>query len=300
MRHVSDVNKKEPSWNDFATALKEFKAKADQQSEAAEPQFCECGELSMVTVAEMELDVKYCDSYNVLMMAKDVKRKGFIATGEHIYYIGPCPEIANRKKQEKVKKILDLYGDMTFDKFDRSNDPSNQFEKVFSWLPANSAGMPQKLMIGGLRGRGKTHLARALYIKLQVECGINCEWFYVEDLNEIFRKRSMGEGEELTEADSVYERIIAADCLFIDDLGEEKIPRNSDLFFVEFKALLQKLKSIVITTNLGSEALMKRYQGKIHDRIFEHCITAVLTGANYREKSFPALKSSPSAQRSLT
>jgi DNA replication protein DnaC len=98
------------------------------------------------------------------------------------------------------------------------------------------------------------------------------------------------------EARAFREQLDKADCVFIDDLGEERVPLDSkgkprsDLFNEQFKLLVERAKSLVVTTNFDSKMLFDRYGEKIMDRIFQNAVAVRMEGENYRRKSFPRLK----------
>jgi len=273
--------------------LDELKAQAPQNmSEATEPEFCQCGELRFVAKEQMEIGAAYGDGVYQYGLSTN-KRTYREGDGTIVTYQprdpvfgmkGHCPGF------RKDQGFVDPYENMTFEKFDQSNDPVNAFDRVFNFR------LPGKLIIGGPRGRGKTHLARASYRGMK-SAGKRCVWLKAPGLAEAWRQYAGNyDTETQAEAREFKHKCETADCIYIDDLAEERVPLGpdgepkSDLFNEQFKLLVESAKSDGITTNSDSTMLRERYGDKIFDRIMEGATTVRMKGQNYRAKSFPLLK----------
>lgn len=247
----------------------------------------ECGEHAIIAREDMAEEVTYCDGIYHYALSRRPRRlaEGMYTPTEPVYGCkGYCPS------HRKAQGWSDPFEGMTFETFERSNDPTNAFEQVFNFR------LPGKLILGGSRGRGKTHLARAAFSGM-VAAGKSCVWFKAPEMAECFRRFAGNyEHEVQTEASAFWHKVRFADCIFIDDLAEERLPLDangkpkSDLFNEQFKLLLESAKSLVITTNLDYKMLKDRYGEKINDRLFEHVLAVRMEGENYRAKSFPRLK----------
>lgn len=259
-----------------------------QVSEGSEPQFAKCGELLLVERSQMQEEVTYCDNTYHYSLTRRPRRDGsgtiYTPNESVLTSTGYC---ASYRKSQGWK---DPYENMTFKNFDRANDPSNAYEVVFNFQ------IPGKLLIGGPRGRGKTHLARAKYRVLLSQQKV-CIWLKAPDLAESWRKYAGSyDYDTQTENMKFKDALRNADCIFIDDLAEERLPLGadgkprSDLFNEQFKMLIEDCKALIITTNSDGKMLKERYGDKIFDRLMEGATTAKTEGENYRSRSFPQMQ----------
>lgn len=271
----------------FQDSLKKFLA-LPEPSEAAEPDFCSCGELMFTNENAMEIDVIYCDG--IYQYVKSRRERNYIADSERVYYTpltpvmtskGKCPSADKKRRQEELQQIKSEYSGMTFEAFDRPIQPA-----AYDFcIEFDGSG---KIIMAGFTGVGKTHLARATYLKL-LFADRDCMWLKAPDLAELFRRIQSYNDDpaDRTEAQNYYSRLTKADCVFIDDLGTERMT-ESDLFNEQFKLFLESIKGgLFITTNFDSAALTKRYHEKIASRILENAKAIVMTGDDYRRRSFP-------------
>lgn len=280
----------------FREMLQELEEQQANLSDSVEPDFCDCGAQIFTDKDSMDEEVPYCTrEYRFIRSRRprsldaDGRKYTWTPTEAVFCAMGECPRIKERRQEDYIKQVRSTHKDMLFETFDRANDPANAFERVRNFK-VDDNGKPGKLIIVGDRGRGKTHLARALYVQLLSERWV-CRWFRSPDLAETFRRAQSGDDwEQRRESEETFQHIKKADCLFIDDLGEERLPEGSDLFHEQFKMLLEDVRALVITTNLDSKQLEKRYKEKIFDRLMENAKSAVLMGANFRATRFPKMK----------
>lgn len=267
----------------FQDALKKFQIEQQEVSETVEPIFHECGlQDRPYSDADMEPGVFYCTS-----------EYHFIMKNNYRYCSGPCPIPEHKRQVAQVQKIkseyLTLEGQpMEFATFIRDAHPE-AFDKCVEFSDNGGKG---KLILAGGAGRGKTHLARSMYISLISKMHV-ARWIKAPDLAELFRRvQSFSVNQQdRDEASGRYELLKRAECVFLDDLGTER-QTESDLFNEQFKLFLEDVRSagLVVTTNLDSKDIFRRYQDKIASRLLENCKTLVLLGEDYRRKSFPRVK----------
>lgn len=279
------------TWKSLSECLAEIKAQAPL-SESAEPDFCACGELRFTDRDTMQQGVTYCDGMHQYGLSTN-NRSYKELDGNVVTYQPPTPVFGWKGFCPVYKKHqgwIDPYEGMTFKNFNRDNDPHNAYEKAFNFLS------PGRLILGGPRGRGKTHLARALY-RIMNGRQQPALWYKAPELAEKWRQYAGNYDSDIqAEARAYRESVRGVEAVFIDDLGEERIPLGNDgkpktdLFNEQFKMLIEDCKALVITTNLDSKMLYDRYGAKIIDRMMAGAITASLAGENYRAKSFPKLK----------
>lgn len=268
--------------SEFAKAFEKWQSQEPQISDAAEPDFCECGNQISLDPDSMEPGVIYCDrSYQYV---KNQKERTYKNEAREISYIpkqltfnsiGRCPAPEQKRKEEQIKKLETF---QTFDTFDSLLQP-------IAFNTCKNFDGSGKLILAGKTGVGKTHLARASYLNiLRIK---NCIWFNAPELAELFRRiQSFNDDwKDRQSAQSCYEFAIKCHCVFIDDLGCERVT-ESDLFKEEFKSFLENIKGgLVVTTNFDNAALAERYGEKITSRLLENADVIVMSGENYRRRS---------------
>lgn len=288
----------------------------EQISDAAEPDFCQCGaQILPLDLEDMELEKEYCDS-NYIYVRTQAERKNptggkYIPAKPIMACAKMCPEKAKIERQrtpdktEKEAKVyLTLTGEpMQFETFSRERNPVG-FDTCFNFQ------LTERMILFGSTGVGKTHLARSVYIKFFI-AGFNVHWATVQELDDVFYGMQPWNEDTLTKTwtRKMFESWQGAECFFIDDLGSEKIPRGrkdeeikNEFFRDNFKELLDKLRGgLVITTNLKASAkvakaagmagksLEERYGERIFSRLTANTIGVTLTGKDYRKGTAKAV-----------
>jgi len=280
----------------YETTKKEIE---EERGEAYEEPNCECGKPGVSDVSTMEPDTIYCHKgYWLILSAKP--RTYTMEHDSHTYdqkvlvlsSLKPCPAKLQKKHIEKIQKIAEEYTTvtgqiMTFDTFD-SQVQLSAARKCINFAASDEK---KKLILCGKTGLGKTHLARGILV-YKLKAFQTCKWLKAPDLADLFRRcQSYHDFAARDLAQRDYDYAIEAQCVFLDDLGSERIITDSDLFPEQFKIFLENLKgALVVTTNMDSEAIEKRYHEKITSRLFENADAIVLQGSDYRSRSFPRNK----------
>lgn len=142
------------------------------------------------------------------------------------------------------------------------------------------------LLIVGPVGTGKTHLAASIANKL-IRNLYTVAFGNITDII-ILIKSTYGKESELTELEVIRTLTEEVDLLIIDDLGKEYATENTiTLLYHIVNKLSENNKPVIITTNLTSEELRKRYKDKgiaIVSRITEMTEPVILTGEDWRLK----------------
>jgi DNA replication protein DnaC len=160
------------------------------------------------------------------------------------------------------------------------------------------------LLLTGLNGTGKTHLAVAALRELAVQHGVRGQfWDFHELLREI--KNCYNATTAMTEYE-LFEPIIDLEVMLLDDLGAWKMTdwMKDTLFYVINKRYLAN-RPTLITTNypdrdvvardvlttdraLASEYLVDRIGAKLRSRLLEACAVIRLDGPDRRQMACQA------------
>lgn len=144
------------------------------------------------------------------------------------------------------------------------------------------------MVLYGEMGTGKTHLANAVVNEL-VKLKYNVKFGTLISILEKLKKSFGEEKDEWTFIDS----ILKCDLLIIDDLGKEKPSEWAlDRLFHIINERYDNFKCILITTNMGEDALIKALSTAnnshtakaVVSRIFHICSGIELAGEDWRRK----------------
>ena len=138
---------------------------------------------------------------------------------------------------------------------------------------------PSILLIGGT-GLGKTHLSSAVARKV-IEKGNDVFYTGAIDLFsqfEIQRFKSYN-----NEPNELIERYFECDLLIIDDLGTEMINQFSvSTLYNLLNDRLSRKKPTIVSTNLSKDDIQKKYNDRIHSRIFCEYLVLLFVGNDIR------------------
>lgn len=128
---------------------------------------------------------------------------------------------------------------------------------------------PKGLLISGESGVGKTFLVNCITKSLLDKC-FTVMYLSSFRLFEIFTDYKFGDAEVKAGAVKAFDLILDCDLLVIDDLGVEQTSQPTlSQFFTCMEERALRGKPILITTNLGMEAIKQRYSGRVASRLFE-------------------------------
>ena len=182
---------------------------------------------------------------------------------------------------EQIKKLsptvytnlsLNDFETQSFDKLDTSRGNVAVVEKFLAaWQPNDKAGF----MLVGEPGSGKTHMLKAMCIRLAYQ-SVPCEFHEVASVMDKIRQN-------FDQIEDVFNFFKRPHVLFLDDLGAE---RTTEFVQEKFLRLLndrhQLGKVTCASSNLKLEQLRKRYDVRIIDRLKGQMIFVEVEAPSYR------------------
>lgn len=151
------------------------------------------------------------------------------------------------------------------DVFDTCIDYANNFN-----------GEGANLLFTGGTGLGKTHLSSAIAQRV-IDSGYTVVYESAQNIFDVFESVRFGKGDGNTE------KFLNCDLLIIDDLGSEfSTQYTAAVLYQLLNSRLVNGKSIILSTNLGSKELLKRYGERIYSRLLGSFDTCVFSGNDIR------------------
>lgn len=129
------------------------------------------------------------------------------------------------------------------------------------------------ITLSGTVGTGKTYLA-SIFANAVMKKGYSAYALNSIQLNSIFLKYHLA---SLADKNGVFEELLDADLLIIDDLGVEPVLNNVTIPYLYELLVMRKDKTTIFTTNLDGESIRARYGDRIYSRIFNVNTTWALT-----------------------
>ena len=129
------------------------------------------------------------------------------------------------------------------------------------------------ITLSGTVGTGKTYLA-SVFANAVMKKGYSAYALNSIQLNSIFLKYHLA---SLSDKNGIFEELLDADLLIIDDLGIEPILNNVTIPYLYELLVMRKDKTTIFTTNLDGESVRTRYGDRIYSRIFNVNNTWALT-----------------------
>ncbi len=127
----------------------------------------------------------------------------------------------------------------------------------------------QGILMIGKTGSGKTHLSVAILREIIVR-GFTGLYFNVPEFLHSLRSSYQADT-ELLESD-IIERTTRVDLLVLDDLGAERTSGwVRDRLYLIINRRYEQIKPIIVTTNLGFQALRDQVGERIVSRLYEMC-----------------------------
>jgi len=155
-------------------------------------------------------------------------------------------------------------------------------------FPARAAERDRGLLMIGLPGVGKTHLAVAMLKECIAKGGTGLFYTTMELMAAL---RSTYSGQDGTSESDVLREINEADIVVIDELGRERATEwRDEMLHLIVNARYSNRRLTIFTTNydVGSledpESLQVRVGMRVYSRLHEMCELMLLDGADYRER----------------
>jgi hypothetical protein len=149
------------------------------------------------------------------------------------------------------------------------------------------AAHPEKwLIVTGMAGVGKTHLAKIVYgsvkrPKESIDCNDDAEvdWLVPES------DRSLNGDTYSSTADSLFGK-----CIMLDDIGGESIRSSYGNVYDRVGRFIMRYYEkgrdrLIVTTNLNAAKLAERYGGRVMDRIADRAVILEMGGGSKRDRT---------------
>ncbi|MCD7776398.1 MAG: ATP-binding protein [Firmicutes bacterium] len=176
----------------------------------------------------------------------------------------------------------------SFDSFslDFYNGPARtRMEQIFTevkrYAESFSGDGDGNLLFSGNTGLGKTHLSTAA-ARVIIERGFDVKYETVSGMITEFedKKYHSGYGER---EDDPTERYFECDLLIVDDLGAEITTQFSvSCLYSVINARINSGRSMIISTNLSSSEIRRRYSDRIASRLFGEFSVYPFEGSDIR------------------
>lgn len=221
--------------------------------------------------------------------------------GDVRWYPGTCECVKRQEKetmsrqqeQERLsflQKLKDRSGmsqkllETAFETWEPRPGTGTAFEKANQIAEKFRAGELNNipgLLLFGIQGNGKTHLAAATANQV-LAAGHSVAFQNVPDLLGKI-KDTYNDPEKQDTENRIINRLISADLLILDDLGAEKWTEwvEATIYQVVDRRY-RTLKPIFITTNCEPDKLPGKIGARAYDRLLEMCILVHNKGDSYR------------------
>jgi len=163
--------------------------------------------------------------------------------------------------------------------------PRDCMEKVYNVCLRFARLFPQKqvnLLFQGGTGLGKTFLSACIAREVSKK-GCSVCYQPVSSALEAFETQKFGSSDSSEQAGRLVGRMLECDLLILDDLGTEMLTTISmSALYTLINTRLVNGKSMIISTNLGNDAISKRYSAQISSRLLGEFTTLPFVGADIR------------------
>lgn len=178
--------------------------------------------------------------------------------------------------------VGDWFSGRTFDNWDKSRFP-NQYKRCVEFAENMTVGDGKSIILAGMVGTGKTHLATAIANYAVYEHGISAYFNTVGGLLREIQRNFKG-------GNSLDAEKIAKECglLVMDDLGKEDLSKwGEQILFDILDTRYRNGLAIIVTTNKDLAELNDRFDEAVMSRLVSTSETLEFKGEDYRIASKP-------------
>ena len=218
------------------------------------------------------------------------ERQGW-SFGQYLRHL--CELEVNDRGQRRIQRLQkrsELPGDKTLALLDLQRLPSSVAKQLPRLCEGAFVGKAQNILLFGLPGRGKTHVACAIGHEL-VRRGHSVLFMPTYKLVEMLLA---------AKRDLVLERALqkldAFEAIILDDIGYVKQERDEMEVLFTFLAQRYERRSVLITSNIVFSQWDRIFKDPMTtaaaiDRLVHHCVILEMTGSSYRADTAKATKS---------
>ncbi|MGE6370611.1 ATP-binding protein [Planococcus kocurii] len=179
----------------------------------------------------------------------------------------------NYQKKREVERLFSIsdigerYQEASFNEFVMRKGAENAFKAATHYAENFTAYKLQSLILYGVPGNGKTHLAASVHNHLQKQGKISIFVRMPDLLGKI--RATFDKGKQESE-EQILKALSICDLLIIDDLGAEKLTDwVEDILYRIIDGRYRMKKPVMATSNLDPELLDGKLGRRIYDRLEE-------------------------------
>lgn len=197
------------------------------------------------------------------------------------------------KNMEKLSVFTESFKNKTFENAKFTNNEEKEYYKRAMKFCDNFEIVKEKglgIMLIGTAGNGKTYLSACIYNRLLSIKKAVLNISLSKYLEKVRKVEYNAKGEQIDNEKIMMDALKSADCIIIDDLGNEKITEwGQEKVFNFFNELYNEKKVLIISTNLSVLQLEKHFSilgsNKIVDRLKEITTMFVFDWKSKRENN---------------
>lgn len=197
-------------------------------------------------------------------------------------------EAAKRQQKHETERLFSIsnlgkrFEDSTFETFNCRSGAEKAFEMAQRYVREFELWGPQSLLVWGVPGNGKSHLAAAVKNDLHKKGHIVIFQSVPELLGRI---KSTFNRHSRDSEDQIMKALLTCDLLILDDIGAEKLTDwVQDVMFRIIDGRYRKELPILYTSNLRPKELAGQVSDRTYDRINETSVLIENKATSYRRE----------------